>query len=130
MRKTLYNLLILIAYKYQYLYRPKKERHSLIFKSMEKHGADGFADSAIELKDGELVSPRSVDSEGMAEPEDDRPPPGLVRQRVDNVSVSLGFFCVKCPVYIIQGCCPNNFILIGRMLHFDHYLDVGRRNSE
>lgn len=57
---------------------------------MDKFPADNFADSAIELKDGDLYSPRSVESgAGVAEPEDDRPPSGLVRQRVDNVSVHL-----------------------------------------
>ena len=59
---------------------------------MDKYIADGLADSAIELKESDLLSPRSGASIDLADPEDDRPRPGLVRQRVDHVSVRLCCF--------------------------------------
>ena len=58
---------------------------------MAKNYTDDFlGDSAIELKESDLTfSPRSDTSSMeniLGEPEDDQPPAGIVRQRVDNVS--------------------------------------------
>ena len=49
----------------------------------DKYVLDALGDSAIELHESDLFSPGSINSLHGG---DDRPPSGLVRARVDNVS--------------------------------------------
>lgn len=94
---------------------------------MDKSIADALGDSAIELRESDLETPRSVSS-APGETEDERPPTGLVRQRVSHVSFSNNMLFTCCFLFVVALLSvlltvTCEFILRGvRIKHFFSFL--------